>query len=445
MDSWAVDFGLLDAAGRLVGSPYHYRDPRNAAGVAEVHALVPPERLYDGRASSSSPSNTIYQLAAARRSGELAIADTMLLMPDLLGFWLTGERSAEATNASTTGLVDVRSGDWAGDLAELGLPASILPPIRRPGERLGRIRPGPCATGVTSVIGSPSWAPRHGVRGGGRAGRPRALRIHLVRTWALVGIELDAPVLRRTESVREFHECQACVDGRIRFLRNVTGLWLLRNRFEPGSAQVCLKTSMTSSSPPRRSAGGPIDPNDEAFLPPGDMPSRIADACRASGQPVPASRPALVRCVLDSLASAFAQTVHEAVGLSGRSVEARPPRRWRSRNRLLCQLTADACGLPVEPVRSRRRRSATSLSRPARTGAWRATSPRSGRWCGPPIRPAASTHASADRRPRRPRPHDRRVPSGLVDDADRTAARLAETGRFRRSGGGRSIRNAGCR
>jgi rhamnulokinase len=168
-------------------------------------------------------------------------------------------------------------------------------------------------------------------------------------TWALVGVELEEPVLTEASRAANFTN-EGGVDGRIRYLRNVTGLWLLQE-----SLRVWRRAGLPAELPRLLAAaaelprGGPlVDPDDPAFLPPGDMPARIREACRRSGQPVPEGQAETVRCILDSLAAAFARTVRDAVRLSGREVEVVHLVGGGARNRLLCQLTADACELPVE-------------------------------------------------------------------------------------------------
>jgi rhamnulokinase len=351
VDSWAIDYGLLDAGGRLLGNPYAYRDPRVVRGVEHVHARVSPQRLYARTGLQFLPFTTIYQLAASLGTPELDAAAAMLLMPDLIGYWLSGVGVAELTNASTTGLLDVESRGWATDLIEeIGIPSRILPDLRAPGARLGSLRPEvreatglPASTELTlvgshdtasAVVGVPAEDDRFAYISCG--------------TWALVGVELEAPILTEDSRTANFTN-EGGVDGQIRFLRNVTGLWLLQESvrtWERLGSPVELGPLLEAAG--ALPVGGPvIDPDDEAFLPPGDMPARIAEACRATDQPIPTSRPALVRCILDSLALAFARAVRDAVRLSGREVRVVHLVGGGSRNELLCQLTADACELPV--------------------------------------------------------------------------------------------------
>jgi rhamnulokinase len=351
VDSWGVDYGLLDESGALLGNPYHYRDARTARVVGQVHALIPHAELYQLTGVQYLPFNTLYQLAADAATPRLDVARTMLLIPDLISYWLTGSTGAEITNASTTALLDVRGRRWSQRVIEaVGIPPAILPALRRPGEVIGRPRAevaaetglGPPA--VVTAVGSHDTAsavvgvPSEGMRSAYIS----------CGTWSLVGVELDHPVL--TPSSREANFTNEMgVDGRIRYLRNVMGLWLLQESlrvWERAGLPAGLHSLLGAAG--ALPAGGPrIDPDNPAFLPPGDMPARIRAACRDTGQPEPASHAELVRCILDSLAAAYARALHDAERLSGRQVDVVHLVGGGARNRLLCELTAAACGLPV--------------------------------------------------------------------------------------------------
>jgi rhamnulokinase len=351
VDTWAIDFGLLGDDGGLIANPYAYRDPRAQRGVDVVHAALPPEVLYARTGLAFLPFKTMYQLAASLGTVELENAKSLLLMPDLLGYWLTGVGVGEMTNASTTGLFDVLWATWATDLAEaVGLPASILPELRPPGERLGAFRREVIAsTGLGSaaevtLVGSHDTA---SAIVGVPAEDDRFAYISC-GTWALVGVELEAPVLSEASRSANFTN-ERGVDGRIRFLRNVTGLWLLQESlrtWEREGTPEDLDSILAAAA--SLTAGGPIvDLNDPAFLAPGDMPTRIAEACQRAGVTAPTSRPGLVRCILDSLAATFARTLDEITRIAGREIRVVHLVGGGSRNELLCQLTADASGLAV--------------------------------------------------------------------------------------------------
>jgi rhamnulokinase len=230
------------------------------------------------------------------------------------------------------------------------LPPGILPPLKAPGDRLGPLRPEvleatglPSSTAVTLVGSHDTASAVVGV-----PADDAAFAYISCGTWGLVGVELEAPILTPESRAANFTN-EGGVDGRIRFLRNVTALWLLQESlrtWERTGPQPHLETLIAAAAhlPP---TGPTIDPDDPVFLTPGDMPARIAHACQASGQPAPDSRPAIVRCIVDSLAVAFARTLRDAVRLSGKSIRVVHLVGGGSRNALLCQLTADACELPV--------------------------------------------------------------------------------------------------
>jgi len=351
LDSWAIDYGLLDASGSLLGDPYHYRDERTAAAVPQVHAAIAPAALYERTGLQFLPFNTIYQLAAARGTAAFAAAQTMLLMPDLLGYWLSGVAVTEVTNASTTGLLDVHRRSWDTELMDLvGLPPHLFTPLGRPGEVIGPLRDdarretGTSDETVLTLVGSHDTA--SAVVGVPAGTEPFAYIA--CGTWGLVGVELDHPVLSEASRTANFTN-EGGVDDRIRYLRNVMGLWLLQESMRTWESEGSPEqlTSLLIAAGELPPDGPCIDPDDPVFLPPGDMPARIEAACRASDQPAPASRPGLVRCILDSLATAFGRTVREAAALSGQSVAVVHLVGGGARNSLLCQLTADACQLPV--------------------------------------------------------------------------------------------------
>ena len=351
VDSWGVDYGLLDESGALLGEPYHYRDKRNASGVPAVDAVIPRARLYSRTGVQFLPFNTIYQLAARRDTPAVARARWLVLVPDLFAYWLSGVVGAEETDASTTGMFDATKRTWATDLLdELGLPGGILPTNRSPGTILGPLRPA-----VASETGLPTSARLTLVGSHDTASAVVAVPAEHERfayissgTWSLVGVELEKPILTEDSRAANFTN-EGGVDGRVRYLRNVAGLWLL---------QECMRTWQRAGYGPdleglveaaaQVAPGGPVfDPDDPIFMPPDKMPERIADTIVRGGGREPASRPALVRSILDSLAAAYARTIHEAERLSKRAVDVVHIVGGGSRNGLLCQLTADACELPV--------------------------------------------------------------------------------------------------
>jgi rhamnulokinase len=357
IDTWGVDYGLLDATGALIGNPVHYRDSRTDG----VTVPVPAETLYAVTGIQHLPINTIYQLAAAAGTPALSAAETLLLIPDLLAYWLTGSVGVEVTNASTTGLLDVTTRTWATGLIEqAGLPAGIFPPLRLPGDPIGPITAGQTRVGSGGSAGRPG-----ALAGGGAepvpliavgshdtasavvavpASGPRFAYISS-GTWSLVGLELDAPVLTEESRLANFTN-EGGIDGTIRYLRNVTGLWLLQECVRTWGVSADLDSLLAAAA-----AEDPLryvfDADDPVFLPPGDMPARICCWLSDRDLPTPGTPAELVRCILDSLALAYRRALLAAQSLSGRHADVVHIVGGGSRNDLLCQLTADATGLPV--------------------------------------------------------------------------------------------------
>ncbi|MGN9777586.1 rhamnulokinase [Micromonospora sp. H33] len=352
VDSWGVDFGLLDADGRLLGNPVHYRDGRTDGVADKVTAEVPAAELYRITGVQFLPFNTIYQLAAAAGTAQLAAASTLLQIPDLIAYWMTGTVGAELTNASTTQLLNARTGEWATDLMRrVGLRPDLFPALRHPGDPIGDLLPDVARTTtltgtvrVTSVGSHDTASAVVGV-----PARGENFAYVSCGTWSLVGVELSAPVLTEESRAANFSN-EVGVDGTVRYLRNVMGLWLLQESMRAWRA-AGLPTDLDALL--REAARVPaftavIDPDDPVFLPPGDMPTRIANACRTTGQPPPRTPAETVRCILESLALAYRSAVADAQRLSGREVDVIHIVGGGARNELLCQLTADACGLPAE-------------------------------------------------------------------------------------------------
>ena len=352
IDSWAVDYGLLARDGTLLGNPVCHRDPRTDGVMDEVLEVVSRRQMFDVTGLQQLPFNTAYQLVAARGTPALDAAHTLLLLPDLLGYWLTGRRVAEATNASTTQLYDVRKRSWATGLARrLGIPADILPPLREAGDVVGDVLPsvaselGVEGTGPVVAVGSHDTASAVV----GVPMEPGSNSAYISSgTWSLVGVELEEPVLTDSAMEANFTN-EGGVDGTIRFLRNVTGLWALSETmraWELAGAPADLPTLLAQASdvPPLRCV---VDIDAPAFRAQGDMTRRIEDACRAGGQRPPATRAELTRCILDSLALAYRRNIRLAAALSGHDVDVVHVVGGGALNALLCQLTADACGMPV--------------------------------------------------------------------------------------------------
>jgi rhamnulokinase len=349
VDSWAVDYGLL-RDGRLLGTPHHYRDDRTATGVELVHAVVDPVELYRRNGIQFLPFNTIYQLAVERADGLLHSADTVLLVPDLIDYWLTGVAAAERTNVSTTGLLGL-DGDWDNDLMRrIGLRPSLFRDLVEPGTVLGPVRPRVAAAlGLLDDVRVVSVG-SHDTASAVAAipMRPERAAYISCGTWGLVGVELSGPVVTGETRAANFTN-EIGVEGRVRFLRNVMGTWLLSEtvrQYERDGAPADLAVLLDQA------AGAPapvavFDTDDPRFLPPGDMPARIASWYRDHGLPAPDGPADTVRAIVESLAAAFAAAVNTAARLSGVDVATVHMVGGGCRNTLLCQLIADRLGRPL--------------------------------------------------------------------------------------------------
>ena len=357
VDGWAVDYGLLGGDGELIADPASYRDPRTGPPFAAVTgspggvANVDAARLYEATGIGAQPINTVFQLMAERGSEQLRIAQHVVLVPDLMTYWLSGQLGTELTNASTTGLLDSRTLTWAKTIAEaLDVPVHLFPRLRSTGEIVG-----PATHHVASDLGLARppqviIGPSHDTAAA-VAGIPAAddaFAFVCTGTWALAGVELSAPVISDSARQAGFSN-EAGIDGTTRLLRNVTGFWLLQEcarEWQADGRPVKLDelTRAAAQVPGRRAL---IDVQDPGFLRPGGMTKRIAQACqRASGVRMSA-RAEIVRCILDSMAVAIRHAVRDAVRITGRPVRtlhvvgggvASPP---------FCQLVANACQLPV--------------------------------------------------------------------------------------------------
>ena len=348
--SWAVDYGLV-SGGRLINNPFHYRDDRTARGVDLVHKITDHASLYAANGLQFQPFNSVYQLAVDQEAGVIDDSTRMLMIPDLLGFWLTGEQVVERTNASTTGLLDISNGSWNATLIDkLSLPRLLFPPLVDPGSRVGSLR-----DEVSTEVGSPAALDVIAVGSHDTASavvgvpmtEPGAAYVSS-GTWSLVGVELDRPVL--TEESREANFTnEGGVDGKIRYLRNVMGMWLLSE-----SIRVWQREGQSVELGPLLDQAAAInkpvpvfDANHPSLLPPGDMPKRIVALCAEAGASIPDSPAIFARSILESLAEAYTTAINDAERLSGSKINTVHIVGGGSQNTLLCQLTANRTGRRV--------------------------------------------------------------------------------------------------
>ncbi|KUM30966.1 hypothetical protein AQ436_15650 [Arthrobacter sp. EpRS66] len=354
VDSWAVDYALLKEGQRL-GQVRHYRDPRNEQAVPDLEAKFSRAELFERNGLQFLAFNTIYQLQAEKQEQRLGEADQLLLVPDYINWLLTGQVRCEWTNASTTGLLNQRSGTWDEELVgELGV-AGKLAPIIHPGDSVGSLLPELArefgASNSVQVLAVASHDTASAVAATPLAGKNSAYIS--CGTWGLVGVELAEPVLTAQAQEAGFTN-ELGVDGSVRFLKNVTGTFLLSESVSYWNQQAAQasETKVQLAELLAEAAKLPvpvvlIDPQDEAFLAPGRMPVRIAEAIEKAGGVVPESRAELIRIVIESLAASFAAKAHEAARLGGFDLEDIHIVGGGSQGELLCQRTADLARVPV--------------------------------------------------------------------------------------------------
>ncbi len=354
VDTWGVDYVLLDKAGELIEMPWNYRDARTRGIMEKVKQRVSHEEIFAASGVQFMEINTLYQLLAAheRDPALLGSADKFLMIPDYLHFKMCGARVGEFTNATTTQFFHPTKKQWSVDLLQkLGLPTEMLPEVVQPGTRLGTLLPGLRErTGLHAgvVVIAPAThdtgSAVAGVPGAAVEGRWQRLAYISSGTWSLLGVELHEPDL----SPRSFElnlTNEGGVDGTYRLLKNIMGLWLVqecRRSFAKGGSGSDYAALVTAaeSAPAFRSL---IDPDDARFLNPPDMPAAIAQFCGETDQPIPGSEGEFVRCALESLALRYATVLHWLKEMTGRFIGTVNVVGGGSRNRLLNQFTANAC------------------------------------------------------------------------------------------------------
>ena len=352
IDTWGVDFALLDDGDELLGNPHCYRDPRVKGMMEKALGLVARGDIFEQTGLQFLEINTLYQLLslAERNSPQLRMARTFLMMPDLFNFWLTGRKVCEFSNATTTQFYNPRTGGWATDLLRrLNLPFGMLPEIVQPGTSLGPLRPEIAKdAGIRSgeVI-----APACHDTGSAVAAVPFSdadAAYVSSGTWALLGAELPAPAVT-PEALRHNFTNEGGVCGTYRFLKNITGLWIVqecRRIWEnQGHAYSFADLVRMAEAAPALTAF--IDPDHSDFLAPGDMPARIRAYCRRTGQTEPATEGAVIRCALESLALKCRCVLEDLESVLNRKLHTVHIVGGGIRNALLNRFTANAAGRPV--------------------------------------------------------------------------------------------------
>ena len=350
VDTWGVDFALIGSDGALVDNPRHYRDARNGGVPEKTFAVIPREEIFEQTGIQFMQINTLYQLYAMRLAGSpaLASARTLLMMPDLFNYWLTGVAKSELTIASTSQFYNPQRGAWATELFDrLELPKTILPEIVRPGFRLGTLLPAIAEpAGMTSV---PVYATGCHDTASAVAAAPGAGEDWCYissGTWSLMGVELDAPVINeRSLELNLTNEMGAC--GKTRLLKNIAGLWPLQEcrRAWAAAGEQYSYEELAALAASAASFSVVLDP--DSFLEPGNMPGKIAAFCQATGQKPPETPAAITRAILESLALRYREVFESLESLLGRKLARIHIVGGGSRNRLLNQFAADATGREV--------------------------------------------------------------------------------------------------
>jgi rhamnulokinase len=352
VDTWAVDFGLLDRDGALVGNPYHHRDERTEGMLEEAFRRLPREEMYRTTGIQFLRINTVYQLLAMENSPLLKVGETLLMIPDLLNYWLTGEKACEYTNATSTQLYDLERDGWATEMmGTLGIPARLFPKIIPPATELGPLLPEVAEEASLEGVEVPVIAVASHDTASAVVAVPAEVESFAYvssGTWSLVGVETPNAVTT-PEAMEANFTNEGGLGGRKRLLKNVMGLWLLQEcrrewarDGEEYSYEELVRLAMEAPA-----FGALVDPDYPSFMAPGEMAGRVQNLCEETGQKPPQGPGEISRCIFDSLALKYRYVIEQAERLSGRPVEAVHVVGGGSRNALLCQLTADATRLPV--------------------------------------------------------------------------------------------------
>lgn len=340
--SWGVDFALLDARGHLIDNPVHYRDGRTNGMVEWVFDRVPARLVFERTGIQLMSINTLFQLASLKRadSPALALAHKLLTIPSLFTYWLSGAQVSEFTHVTTTQCYNPRAQAWDTEtLGTLGIPTEILPEVVQPGTRIGAYRGVPVIAATShdtasAVVAVPATTPDYAYLSSG--------------TWSLFGLEVPQPIINDAAFAAAITN-EGGAYGTYRLLQNVMGLWLAQQSRATWAAEGKQYSydELVKLAEAAESFRSLVDPNDARFLEPGDMPQRIRDICRETGQPIPENEGQVMRCIFESLALRYRLVLDRLVGLNGRRVDDLHIVGGGSRNKLLNQMTANATGRRV--------------------------------------------------------------------------------------------------
>ncbi|NLF08720.1 MAG: rhamnulokinase, partial [Pirellulaceae bacterium] len=357
IDTWGVDFGLLGRGDELLGNPYHYRDARTNGMMERAFEIVPREEIFRHTGLQFMQLNTLYQLLAMKLANSplLEAAETMLMVPDLFNWLLTGVKCNEMTEASTSQFYNPLSGGWAVELLDkFSLPTRILGRIEQPGTALGPLREAvaaECGLAAAKVVlpGTHDTASAvMAVPAASRPGQQPDWCYVSLGTWALMGVEAPRPLVN-DDVLRLNFTNEGGIGGTTRLLKNITGLWIVQecrrawNSVGENLDWESLNKLAAAAKPLQRF----LNPDAADFQSPGDMPAAIAEFCRRTGQAAPESKGDVLRCALESIAMRFRQVFEMCQELNGGRIETIHIVGGGTQNRQLCQAAADACARRV--------------------------------------------------------------------------------------------------
>ena len=354
IDTWGVDYGLLDKNGKLLGNPYHYRDTRTEGMYEEAFQRVPKEEIFRETGIAFNWFNTLFQLLAAKLAQDVALeqAKTLLFMPDLLNYFLTGEKKTEYTIASTSQMFDSRKHTWAvGLLEKLGIPADIFTEVVYPGEKVGVLKAELAEElGVAQI---PVIAVASHDTGSAVASVPVPDKDDFIYissgTWSLMGVELDKPNVSEGAFAHNFTN-EGGVNKTVRFLKNIMGLWLIQEskRQWEREGEALSFNELEQQANAAKPFESMIDPDYPAFQTPGNMPRRIREYCEKTGQKVPQTKGEVVRCIAQSLAFKYRNTIEGMEEVTGKKYSVLNIVGGGIKDKMICQFTANATKRTVE-------------------------------------------------------------------------------------------------
>ena len=351
-DTWGVDFGLLDSTGKLLGNPFHYRDSRTEGMIEEVCSIIPGRDIYERTGIAFQVFNSLYQLYSMRKSRSplLEKASTMLFTPDLLRYFLTGEKSNEYTIASTSQMINAHTRGWASDLLDkLEIPQNILTGIIYAGTIAGKLTPG--AAGELGIGQVPVVAVAEHDTGSAVVSVPAVEGKYAYLssgTWSLLGVESAVPVINDATFNLNYTN-EGGFNKTTRLLKNIMGLWIYQEckRTWDKSGETVSFDELEKGAYGSEAFASFIDPDDSSFFSPGKMPAKIQEYCRKTGQKIPETKPQIVRCIMESLAMTYRKALEGLEKVIGYSLPVLHIVGGGCKNTMLSQFTANAIARPV--------------------------------------------------------------------------------------------------